>query len=168
MRAAVVTGTEKCFAAGADLAEVSALTAVEALRFAEMGQSVMRAIEHARKPVIAAIRGYCLGGGLDLALACHVRVASSDAVFAHPGAALGILTGWGGTQRLPRSLGHGGRAQALEMLTTGEKFTAEEVYRWGLLSKVVAPDRVLPVAMFLARGGDIADGFDRFQPARQR
>ncbi|MBI1749845.1 MAG: enoyl-CoA hydratase/isomerase family protein [Acidobacteria bacterium] len=106
VRAALITGTTQSFAAGADLEEVSALTPVEALRFSALGQSLMRAIESCPKPIVAAIRGYCLGGGFDLAMACHLRVAGEDARFGHPGGSLGIITGWGGTARLPRLIGH--------------------------------------------------------------
>ncbi len=149
--AVVITGTEKCFAAGAELAEVGALTALEALRFSALGQRLMRRIEEHAKPVVAAIRGYCLGGGLDLALACHLRVASSDAMFAHPGAGLGIITGWGGTQRLPRILGPGGRARAAELLATGSNITAQQAYAWGLVNRIVPLEKVLEAAIDIAR-----------------
>ena len=152
VRAIVLTGTGKSFAAGADLAEVGALNAAEALRFSALGQSLMRKIEQSAKPVLAAIRGYCLGGGFDLALACHLRVAARDAVFGHPGATLGIITGWGGTARLPRVLGPGGRAQAMEMLVSGRTITASEAYAWGLVSRVVEPEELLATAMEIARG----------------
>ena len=152
VRAVVITGTEKCFAAGADLAEVAALSASEALCFSALGQSLMRKIEQHAKPVVAAIRGYCLGGGLDLALACHLRVASSDATFGHPGAGLGILTGWGGTQRLPRAFAARGRAQAFEMLVTGRSITADEVYARGLVNRIVPPEQVLETALAIVRG----------------
>ena len=151
VRAAVLTGMEKCFAAGADLAEVGALSAAEGLRFSALGQSLMRKIEQSAKPILAAIGGYCLGGGLDLALACHLRVAASDALFGHPGATLGIITGWGGTARLPRELGPGGRARALEMLASAQMITADEAYAWGLVSRVVAPEALLETAFALAR-----------------
>ena len=151
VRAAVVTGTGKCFAAGADLAEVGALQAGEALRFSELGQSLMRKIERQAKPILAVIRGYCLGGGLDLALACQLRIASSDAILGHPGAGLGIITGWGGTQRLPRVMGPRGRARTLEMLPTARTITASEAYLWGLVSRVVPPNKVLETALRLAR-----------------
>lgn len=150
VRAAVLTGTEKCFAAGADLAEVGALQARDALRFSELGQSLMRKIERQAKPILAAICGYCLGGGLDLALACQLRIASSDAVFGHPGAGLGILTGWGGTQRLPRVMGPRGRARTLEMLSTARTITASEAHAWGLVNRVVPSTRVLEAALRLA------------------
>jgi len=152
LRAAILTGTEKCFAAGADLGEVGALHAEEALRFSALGQSLMRKIEQSAKPVLAAIRGYCLGGGFDLALACHLRIAARDAVFGHPGATLGIITGWGGTARLPRVLGPGGRTRTMEMLVTGRTITATEAYAWGLVSRVVGPEELLATAMEMARG----------------
>ena len=102
-------------------------------------------------PCIAAIRGHCLGGGLDLALACRLRVASSDAVFGHPGTGLGIITGWGGTQRLPRLLSPGACSRAMEMLATGRNIPAAEAYAWGLVNRVVAPDRVIEAAMAIVR-----------------
>jgi enoyl-CoA hydratase/carnithine racemase len=142
LRGAIISGAAKCFASGAELAEIAALDAVEAARFSALGQAVMRAIESSRKPVIAAIRGYCMGGGFDLALACHARVAATDAVFAHRGAALGIITGWGGTQRLPRTLGPRGRSLALDLMVTGRTLTAAEAYAAGLVSRVVPAERV--------------------------
>lgn len=151
LQAAVLTGTRRCFAAGAHLAEVGALTPAEALRFSALGQSLMRAIERLDKPMIAAVRGHCLGGGLDLALACHVRMASTDAVFGHPGASLGIITGWGGTTRLPRLLGPRARARALELLITGRRISAGEALAWGLVSCVVPSDHLLEVALLRAR-----------------
>ena len=150
LRAAVLTGTGKCFAAGAELEEVAALTPHEALRFSALGQSVMRALERSAKPIVAAIRGFCLGGGFDLAMACHLRVAATDAVFGHPGGSLGILTGWGGTQRLPRLLARAGRSRALEALTTGRRIAADEAYAWGLVNRLAPPEAVLPTALRLA------------------
>jgi len=148
VRAAVITGTPQSFAAGADLAEVSALTPVEALRFSALGQSLMRAIECCPKPVIAAIRGYCLGGGFDLAMACHMRIAGDDARFGHPGGSLGIMTGWGGTARLPRIVGP---ARAIELLTSGRIIDAAEAHAWLLISRVVPPAEVLAVAIDFAQ-----------------
>jgi enoyl-CoA hydratase len=150
LTAAVITGTEKCFAAGAELMEVSALTAVEALRFAALGQSVMRMIENCPKPIVAAIRGYCMGGGFDLALACHARIATPDAIFAHRGAALGIITGWGGTQRLPRILGPKGRTIAMELMTTGRTVDPNEAQALRLISRIVPDDKLLPAARAFA------------------
>ena len=98
----LVAGNEKFFSVGADLTEIAALNGPEAYEFSRMGQTLMNIVERFPVPVYAAITGYCLGGGLDLALACHRRIASSNAVLGHRGAALGLITGWGGTQRLPR------------------------------------------------------------------
>ncbi len=144
----VITGSDRAFAAGADLAEVSALTATSALPFSRAGQGLFRSLERFPKPVVAAIRGFCLGGGLDLALACHMRIAASDSVFGHPGGTLGIMTGFGGTQRLPRIVGRG---RAMEMLLSGRNVTAEEAYAWGLVSRVVPPERVVAMALEAAR-----------------
>ena len=99
-----------------------------------MGQKLMHAIEQFPAPVYAAIEGYCMGGGLDLALACHRRIASPHAVFGHRGAALGLVTGWGGTQRLPRLVG---KARALAMLVAAEKLHARAAFEMGLLDAVV-------------------------------
>ncbi len=151
VRAVVITGTQRCFAAGADLAEIAALDPREAVRFSALGQALMRKLEQHARPVVAAIRGYCLGGGLDLALACHLRVASSDAMFGHPGVGLGIITGWGGTQRLPRVLSARGRARVLELLATGRSITADEAYAWGLVNRIVPPESVIETATELAR-----------------
>ena len=121
------------FATGADLEEVSQLRGEPARTFARLGQGVFEEIEQFPLPVVAAIRGYCLGGGLDLALACHARVATYDATFGHPGASLGLITGWGGTQRLPRLVG---RAQALQMLVTAERMPAAQALTMGLVDEL--------------------------------
>jgi enoyl-CoA hydratase len=144
---AVITGSERAFAVGAEISELANLTPTSAVEFARRGQSVMRAVANSPKPIIAATRGYCIGGGLDLALACHARIASSDAVFAHPGGSLGIITGWGGTQRLPRLIG---RSRAIEMLVTGRRLDATEALDFGLIQKLVG-DSVVAEAIELAR-----------------
>lgn len=149
-QALVITGTEKSFAAGAEITEIAALHGSEALRFAELGQCVMRAIAQSRKPVIAAISGYCMGGGLDLALACHVRIASPEAVFAHKGASLGIITGWGGTQRLREVCGPRGFTLALDMMTTARQLSAEEAHASHLISRVVTRDELISTAIKIA------------------
>jgi enoyl-CoA hydratase/carnithine racemase len=144
---AVITGTDRAFAVGAEISEIANRTPASAFEFSRYGQRVMRAIANSPKPVIAAIHGYCMGGGLDLALACHARIASNDAVFAHPGGSLGIITGWGGTQRLPRLIG---RSRALEMLVTGRRLDAEEALAWRLIQKIVpttAADSVVTEAI---------------------
>jgi enoyl-CoA hydratase len=143
----VLHGTEKCFAAGAEIAEVSALSGTAALDFARRTQQLFERLSQSPKPVIAAVSGYCLGGGFDLAVACHARVAAADAVFGHPGATLGLITGWGGTQRLSRLVGRG---RALEMLLTGESIGAERALTIGLVTELVAP------AELLARAKDYA------------
>ena len=149
----VLTGTAKCFAAGAELSEVNALTCPAARIFSDLGQSLMNRIERSPRPVVAAVRGHCLGGGFDLSLACHLRIAANDAVFGHPGGSLGLVTGWGGTARLPRIVG---RARAMEMLVTGRLVTAEEARCWRLVNRVVSPENVLTAAHKIARaaGGE--------------
>lgn len=131
--AIVFTGTRDVFASGADIRELQALTRDSALDFAGRGQALFQKISEARRLTVAAVNGYCMGGGLDLALACRVRIASPDAVFAHPGARLGIITGWGGTQRLPALVGS---ARALEMFTTARRVNADEALEIGLVSRV--------------------------------
>ena len=129
----ILAGNTRFFSAGAELAEIAALSGPEAYKFSKMGQALMCAVEEFPAPVYAAIHGYCMGGGLDLALACRVRIASPHAVFGHRGAALGLITGWGGTQRLPRLVG---RAKALEMFVAAEKLHAPEALRIGLVDAV--------------------------------
>lgn len=141
---AVITGTAQAFAAGAEIEEIAALRGAEGFEFSRLGQGAFRAIERSRKPVVAAIRGFCMGGGLDLALACHARIAAKDAVFGHPGGAIGIMTGWGGTQRLTRLIG---RARAMEMLVTGERLNAAQALECRLVREVVAGDEIPAAAI---------------------
>ncbi len=145
-RPLIVTGNHKFFSAGAELEEIVALNGPEAYRFSHMGQALMNTIENFPARVIAAVAGYCMGGGLDLALACHRRIASPHAVFGHRGAALGLITGWGGTQRLPRVIGKG---RALQMMIEAEKVHAREALRIGLV-EFIADDPV-SAAVELAR-----------------
>lgn len=126
----VIAGNSRFFSAGAELREIASLDGPSAYEFARMGQDLMAAIQRFPAPVYAAISGYCMGGGLDLALACHKRIASPHAVFGHRGDALGLITGWGGTQRLPRRIG---KARALEMFVVAEKITAPRALRIGLI-----------------------------------
>jgi enoyl-CoA hydratase/carnithine racemase len=119
----VITGNDKFFSAGADLNELSQLTAAQAFEFSREGQTLMMAIDEFPVPVIAAIRGYCMGGGMDLALACDYRIAAPNAIFGHRGASLGVMTGWGGTQRLPRLIG---KSRAMQMFLLAEMVNAEE------------------------------------------
>jgi enoyl-CoA hydratase len=131
--AVVFTGAGDAFASGADINELRTLTPDTARVFAGRGQRLFRQIAGARRLTVAAVNGYCMGGGLDLALACRVRVASPAAVFAHPGARLGIITGWGGTQRLPRLVG---AARAFEMFATARRLTAAEALEFGLVDEL--------------------------------
>ncbi|MGA9898215.1 MAG: enoyl-CoA hydratase/isomerase family protein [Terriglobales bacterium] len=129
----IVTGNEKCFSAGAELQEIRDLNGPAAYDFSRIGQHLMHVICNFPSPVYAAISGYCLGGGLDLALACHRRIAAPNAVFGHRGAALGLITGWGGTQRLPRLMG---KAQASSMFVSAEKLHAGKALELGLVDCV--------------------------------
>jgi enoyl-CoA hydratase/carnithine racemase len=133
-RPLVIAGNEKFFSAGADLGEIAQLSGPAAYQFSKIGQELMSVVAGFPAPVCAVINGYCMGGGLDLALACDRRIASANAVFGHRGAALGLITGWGGTQRLPRLIG---RARALELFVTAEKIDAEAALRFGLVAAVV-------------------------------
>ncbi|MBP6003086.1 MAG: enoyl-CoA hydratase/isomerase family protein [Pyrinomonadaceae bacterium] len=126
----VFTGMEDIFASGADLREIAAVRREDAREFALRGQTLMTKISQLQITAIAAVNGFCFGGALDLALACDKRFASPTALFSHPGAGLGIITGWGGTQRLPRLVGE---ATALEMLFTGMRMTAAEAINCGLI-----------------------------------
>jgi enoyl-CoA hydratase/carnithine racemase len=130
----VIAGNARFFSAGADLNEIAALTGAEASRFAQMGQRLMTAVARFPVPTIAVIQGYCMGGGLDLALACDRRIASAHAMFGHRGAALGLITGWGGTQRLPRLVG---KARALQMFLATEKLHAPQALQYGLVDAIV-------------------------------
>uniref|UniRef100_A0A7V2ZIZ4 Enoyl-CoA hydratase n=1 Tax=Ignavibacterium album TaxID=591197 RepID=A0A7V2ZIZ4_9BACT len=130
----IITGSgEKAFVAGADISELNKLNMLEGKKFAEFGQSVFNAIENFDKPVIAAVNGFALGGGCELALACHFRIASENAKFGQPEVNLGIIPGYGGTQRLARLIGSG---RALEMILTGDMVDANEALRVGLVNKV--------------------------------
>ncbi|HSE24110.1 MAG TPA: enoyl-CoA hydratase/isomerase family protein [Pyrinomonadaceae bacterium] len=146
LQAIIFTGTDNAFLSGADIRELRSLTATAALDFSRRGQQLMQKISEARQVVIAAINGYCMGGGLDFALACHIRVGSSQAVFSHPGARLGIITGWGGTQRLPRLIG---KNHALEMFVSAKQLTSDEALRLGLITGIYDP--VLATAIRLAQ-----------------
>jgi len=133
IKALIITGNSKFFSAGADLNEISQLSGPEAFEFSRRGQALMRAIDQFPAPVFAAIRGYCMGGAMDLALACDYRIAAPNAVFGHRGASLGVMTGWGGTQRLPRLIG---KARAMRMFLLAEMVKAEETLRIGLVDQI--------------------------------
>lgn len=141
IRAAIVTGAgDKAFVAGADIAELATLSAVEARQFALRGQRVFRLLETSGKPSVAAVNGFALGGGMELAMACTVRFAAENARLGQPEVKLGIVPGYGGTQRLPRLVGRG---RALEMLLSGEPVTAVEAHRIGLVNAVVPQAELL-------------------------
>jgi enoyl-CoA hydratase len=148
VKAVIVTGAgEKSFVAGADISQITELSAMQGRDWGTRGQQVFSQIENLPKPVIAAINGYALGGGLELAMACHIRIASENARLGQPEVKLGIVPGYGGTQRLPRLVGKG---RALEMILTGDPVTAEEAYRMGLVNRVVPREELLPTARRLA------------------
>jgi enoyl-CoA hydratase len=130
----IVTGAGRAFVAGADISELRAKSATEAHALARRGQEVFRRLETSPKPVIAAINGFALGGGCELAMACHVRVASESAKFGQPEVKLGAIPGYGGTQRLTRLVGRG---RALQLLLTGEMIDAAEAHRLGLVNRIV-------------------------------
>jgi enoyl-CoA hydratase/carnithine racemase len=132
-RPLVIAGNSRFFSAGANLEEIAALNGPAAYQFSRLGQGLMATIENFPAPVYAAISGYCMGGGLDLALSCHRRIASPNAIFGHRGAALGLITGWGGTQRLPRLIG---KARAVEMFVAAEKVSAAQALRMGLIDRI--------------------------------
>lgn len=135
IKAAIVTGEgEKFFVAGADISELKELNAESGANFAAHGQSIFTLIEDLGKPVIAAVNGFALGGGCELAMSCTIRIASDNAKFGQPEVGLGIIPGYGGTQRLPRLIGKG---RAMELILTGGIISAEEAYRIGLVNKVV-------------------------------
>jgi len=144
VRGAILTGAgEKAFAAGADINELAALTPTQAEQTALAGQALMNLIESLGKPVIAAVNGFALGGGCELAMACSLRIASDNARFGLPELKLGIIPGYAGTQRLPRLVGKG---RALEMVLSGEPVSAQEALRIGLANHVVSLSELVPAA----------------------
>jgi enoyl-CoA hydratase len=158
IEAIILTGTSDVFASGADIRELAQLNPASALEFSRFGQDLFQSIADARQVTIAAINGYCMGGALDLALACDIRVAASTAVFSHPGARLGIITGWGGTQRLPRIIG---RANALEVMITGRRYSCVDALRIGLITHVSDPvlNYALKLAGYKKEGGETSATF---------
>lgn len=145
--AIIVTGAGRAFVAGADIAELRAKSAEQMHELARRGQGVFRKFETSPKPVIAAVNGFALGGGCELALACHVRIASEQAKFGQPEVKLGIIPGYGGTQRLARIAGKG---RALQLLLTGEIVDAAEAFRIGLANQVVAHAMLIEAARGMA------------------
>ncbi|RMD50475.1 MAG: enoyl-CoA hydratase [Ignavibacteria bacterium] len=144
----IITGAgEKAFVAGADISELNKLNMLEGKDFAERGQKIFSKIEHLGKPVIAAVNGFALGGGCELALACHMRIASDKAKFGQPEVNLGIIPGYGGTQRLARLVGTG---RAMEYILTGDMIDADEAFRIGLANKVYPHDELMAKTWELA------------------
>ncbi len=145
----IITGSgEKSFIAGADISELAQSNAVSGMFFAEFGQKVMTNIEQSSKPVIAAINGFALGGGCELAMSCHMRIAADNAMFGQPEIKLGVIPGFGGTQRLVRLIGKG---RAMEMNLMGGMIDANRAYDIGLVNKVVSQDELLPTVEKMAK-----------------
>lgn len=144
----VVTGAGKAFIAGADITELARQSPIEAKGRALRGQRIFAMFERSRKPVVAAVNGFALGGGCELAMACHFRLASEFAKFGQPEVKLGICPGYGGTQRLPRLVGKG---RALQLLLTGEMIDASEAHRIGLVNRVYPAAELLPAAEAMVR-----------------
>ncbi len=147
LSAIIFGGADGVFASGANIRELHTLAPADALDFSRRGQRLMQRIADAPQLTIAAIDGYCMGGGLDLALSCDLRIASMRSTFAHPGSRLGIITGWGGTQRLPRLVGH---ARALEMFLTARRVSGAEAFEIGLVDRLC--DDPLDCALKLVAG----------------
>lgn len=144
----IITGEGKAFVAGADIKQMKEMTENDAREFCNLGQRVFDIIEHIDKPVIAAINGYALGGGCELAMACDIRIASENAKLGQPEVNLGIIPGFGGTQRLPRLVGSG---IAKELIFTGDMIDAATAFRIGLINKVVPPENLMAEAIALAQ-----------------
>lgn len=149
VRAIILTGAgEKAFVAGADIGELARMDALSGVQVSRKGQGVFRSLEQFPKPILAAVGGFALGGGCELALACHLRLASDNARFGLPEVGLGIMPGYGGTVRLARLIGLG---RAVEMTLTGEMMDAQEAHRVGLVSSVVARGELLDASKTLLR-----------------
>ncbi|ANQ48555.1 enoyl-CoA hydratase/isomerase family protein [Flammeovirga yaeyamensis] len=148
IRAVIITGKgEKAFVAGADISEFKDLNELNARKFSEEGQEIFNGIEACPKPVIAAVNGFALGGGCELSMACHIRVASDNAKFGLPEVSLGIIPGYGGTQRLPQLVGKG---IANELIFTGDMISAQRAYEIGLVNHVVPQEELMDKAKSLA------------------
>ncbi len=148
VRVLIVTGGgDRAFVAGADIAAMSEMSTVEGQEFSRLGHRVMQTFEDLPIPVIAAVNGFALGGGLELALACDLIMASEKARFGQPEINLGLIPGFGGTQRLPHRIGH---ARAREFIMTGEMFDAKTALEWGLVNRVLTPEALIPETRALA------------------
>lgn len=157
VRAILLTGNGKAFCAGADIKELAALNGSDGLAFARFGQAIFRQLELLGKPSLAAIHGFALGGGCELAMAATLRIAAANAMFGQPEIKLGVIPGFGGTQRLSRLIGKG---RALEICLTGRRFTADEALKWGLVTELTTPDelqnRAISILKELVQLGPIA------------
>ena len=148
IRVIIITGSgEKAFIAGADIKLMQKMNQEEAFDFANLGQELANLIEKSAKPVLAAVNGYALGGGCEIALSCHLRIASNNAIFAQPEVKIGLLPGWGGTQRLPRIIGRG---LANEIILTGRNVTAKEALDIGMVNKVVPQEELMNTCFDIA------------------
>ena len=148
IRVIIITGSgEKAFIAGADIKLMQKMNQEEAFDFANLGQELANLIEKSAKPVLAAVNGYALGGGCEIALSCHLRIASDNAIFAQPEVKIGLLPGWGGTQRLPRIIGRG---LANEIILTGRNVTAKEALDIGMVNKVVPQEELMNTCFDIA------------------
>ncbi|HSW69884.1 MAG TPA: enoyl-CoA hydratase-related protein [Gammaproteobacteria bacterium] len=149
VKALLITGKGKAFSAGADIKQLLALNGQTGLAFAERGQSIFRLLEQLGKPSLAAVNGFALGGGCELAMAATLRIASFNAIFGQPEVKLGVVPGFGGTQRLARLVGKG---RALDLCLTGKTITAEQALAWGLVNEIVSPEELLPRAETILTG----------------
>ncbi len=157
VKALILTGAgEKAFVAGADISQMQNSTPVEIMKLMELGQNTLRFLETMAKPSIAAINGFALGGGTEIALACDIRIASENAMFGQPEILIGILPGWGGTQRLPRLVGMG---IAKELILTGGQINAQRAYEIGLVNKVVPLANLMEEALKLVKKFTTLPGF---------
>ncbi len=149
VRALIVTGAgDRAFVAGADIAAMTTMSAVEGLEFCRLGHRVMQSMEELPIPIIAAVNGFALGGGLELAMACDLIVASDKARFGQPEINLALIPGFGGTQRLPHRVGH---ARARQLILTGDPIDARTALEWGLINQVVPPEQLIETARQLAQ-----------------
>lgn len=155
IKALLLTGEGKAFCAGADINQLAKLDGQSGLEFARFGQSVFRALEQLGKPSLAAINGFALGGGCELAMAATLRIAANTAIFGQPEVKLGVIPGFGGTQRLARLVGKG---RALDLCLTGRTIKADEALTWGLINEVVPPEELL------ARAKNILSGIIKLGP----
>ena len=147
-RVVILTGMgEKAFIAGADIKAMSNMDPLSAKEFSKLGQDLTRRIENLHVPVIAAVNGFALGGGCEFAMACHIRYASENAIFGQPEVSLGLIAGFGGTQRLPRLIGKG---RAMEILLSGKNISSKEALEIGLANKVLPPTELMPAVEKLA------------------